>query len=139
MKVKIRIFEPGYDKREFYGIMGDPLTMPQVRKELPYLSNTPDTVWFLAFVGDTLAGFAALAPGKSSVALRNLYVFPEYRGNKISRKLLDAWIKYAGRYALPIVAAVTTAGMQTAYRAYQALGFVETRRTKNYVFLRREP
>lgn len=139
MKIEIKVFEPGYDKNEFYGIMGDPLTMPPVRRELPYLTNIPEMVWFLAFADGHLAGFAALAPSKSAIILRNMYVFPEFRGNRISRNLLDAQLEYAERYPLPLEVAVTGAGMKSAYREHRDLGFVETRRTKNYVFLRREP
>ena len=136
--VDIKIFEPGYDKQEFYGYMGDPLTMPEVKKELPYLSNTQTMIWFLAFAGDELAGFGSLDPSKTSVNIRNMYVYPAYRGNKIGQKILDAILKYAKRFDLPIISAVSNEGIVTAFKNYEKLGFVETKRTKNYTFIRRE-
>jgi len=136
--IEIRIFEPGYDKKDFYEIMGDPLTMPGIKKELPYLSNTPESIWFLAMSDSTLLGFGAIHPGKSSINLRNLYVYPEYRGKGIGKKLVEEWLNYAKKYPLPITTVVSVQGMKTVYKICQKMGFVETKRTKNYVFLRRE-
>lgn len=136
MKIEIKVFEPGYDKREFYGYMGDPLTMPDVRREIPYLTNARDMVWFLAVNGDELVGFAALLPDKKKVALRNHYVYPARRGSGIFRRLLQASLDYAERKGLPIVVAIKG---DTLLKTYQNLGFGEERRTRNYVFLRREP
>lgn len=136
--VKIKIFEPGYDKCEFYGYMGDALTMPDVKRELPYLSNTRESVWFLAFSKDELVGFGCINPGKTSVNFRNLYVYPEHRAKGIGRKLVDVRLDYAKKYDLPITTVVSVQGMKTVYKICNEMGFVETKRTKNYVFLRRE-
>ena len=136
--VKIKIFEPGYDKCEFYGYMGDPLTMPEIKKELPYLSNSPSMIWFLAFDEDELIGFGALEPRKSSANIRNIYVYPEYRKNGVGKKLLDSILKYSKRYNLPVTAAVSKEGIETAFKNYQKLGFVITKQTTNYTFIRRE-
>lgn len=135
MEIEIRIFEPGYDKKEFYGIMGDPLTVPEIRKELPYLINSRDMVWFLAFKGEELVGFAAVDPRRSRAILKNHYVYPEHRKNGVFKKLLAASLDYVSRWKLPITVAVAGENTLTTYRR---LGFREERRTKNYIFMRRE-
>ncbi len=135
MEIEIRVFEPGYDKKEFYGIMGDPLTMPEIRKELPYLINSRDMVWFLAFKGEELVGFAAVDLRRSRVVLKNHYVYPEHRKNGVFKRLLAASLDYAARWKLPITVAVAGENTITTYRR---LGFKEERRTKNYIFMRKE-
>lgn len=45
--MQIKTYEPGYDKKEFYGHMGDVLTMPEIKKELPYLRNSTKNYVFL--------------------------------------------------------------------------------------------
>jgi|LSQX01.1.fsa_nt_gb hypothetical protein len=45
--MQIKTYEPGYDKKEFYGYMGDVLTMPEIKKELPYLRNSTKNYVFL--------------------------------------------------------------------------------------------
>lgn len=135
--MEIKIFEPGYDKKEFYGYMGDALTMPEIKKELPYLSNSYEMFWFLAFSGEELIGFAAFEPKGKCIVLRNQYVYPDHRKNGVFRKLLNSSLKYAAKFNLPVSVAIVAD--KKLISVYQKLGFVETRRTKNYVFLRREP
>lgn len=135
--MKIQVFEPGYDKKEFYGHMGDALTMPEIKKELPYLNNSREMVWFLAFDGEELVGFAAVEPRGKCVTLRNQYVYPEHRENGVFRKLLNASLKYAAKFKIPITVAIVED--KKLISMYQKLGFEETRRTKNYVFMKKEP
>lgn len=134
--MQIKTYEPGYDKKEFYGHMGDVLTMPEIKKELPYLRNSTEMVWFLAFNNDELIGFTAVEIGGKSVALRNQYVFPEHRKNGVFKKLLKKSLDYANKLNLPIL--VATSNDKKVVSMYQKLGFEEMRRTKNYVFLRKE-
>jgi len=47
-----------------------------------------------------------------------MYVYPAYRGNKIGQKILDAILKYAKRFDLPIISAVSNEGIVTAFKNY---------------------
>ena len=136
--IEIKIYEPGYDKKEFYGIMGDPLTMPKIKKEVPFLSNSPNMIWFQVWSEETLVGFGALKPWKSFVDIKNLYVYPEYRGNGITRILIDTMLDYSKKFDLPLTIAISINAKKRIHKSCQNLGFYETRRTKNYIFLRRD-
>lgn len=134
MKIEIKVFESGYDKQEFYGHMGDALTMPEIKREMPYLSNSREMIWFLAFRQGELVGFAAVDPSKTSVTLRNQYVYPDYRKNGVFIKLFKASLDYAVKLNLPINVAVSDKKVLELYRQH---GFEETRKTKNYIFMRK--
>lgn len=136
--MKIKIFEPGYDKKEFYGYMGDALTMPDIKKELPYIGNTKDSVWFLALDEENLTGFMSIENTKGKVVFKSGYVYPEYRGKGIFRTIFEAGYEYAAsKYPnLPYTTACATPCLMNLLKKY---GFEETKRTKNYVFMRREP
>jgi len=134
MEVDIKVFNPPYDKKEFYEHMGDVFSMNTVRKELPYLSNDPHRLWFLAFSGNTLIGFCSLQEHKNVVKLLCDYVFPQYRGNGVYRQLVDVRTTYAERYNKPIEIICTG---DIFSEMYLKRGFVEVKRTKNYRFLRR--
>jgi GNAT superfamily N-acetyltransferase len=135
MDIEIRIFEPTCDKKEFYGYMGDALTMPEIKKELPYLTNSRAAVWFLAFSSEELIGFASVIPTKQSVTLNHHYVFPAHRRQGIFIQLLTKSLAYTSKLKLPINVAVAC---KFLLPVYNDLGFKETRQTKNYVFMRRE-
>lgn len=132
--MKIKIFEPGHNKSEFYGYMGDAFSMPDVKKELPYIGNTKDSVWFLAFDGENLAGFMAVENTKGKVVFKSGYVYPEYRERGVFREIFKAGSNYAtSKYpGAPYITACATPCLMKLLTRY---GFKETRRTKNYVFM----
>lgn len=135
MEINIKVFEPPYDKNEFYGYMGDIFSMRPVRSELPYLSNEPERIWFLAFCGNDLAGFCSMHDRETTVDLLCDYVFNMYRGKGVYRALVDTRMKYAERYKKPMK--IICNGDIFA-EMYHRRGFVEVRRTKNYRFLVKE-
>jgi GNAT superfamily N-acetyltransferase len=132
--MKIKIFEPGYNKREFYGYMGDAFSMPDVKKELPYIGNTKNAVWFLAFDGDDLAGFMAVENSKGKVVFKSGYVYPEYREKGVFREIFEAGSSYAASKfpGLPYITACATPNLLNMLNRY---GFKEVRKTKNYTFM----
>jgi len=132
--MEIKIFEPGYNKSEFYGHMGDALSMPELKKELPYIGNTQNSVWFLAFDGENLAGFMAVENSKGKVVFKSGYVYPEYRQNGVFREIFEAGVNYATSKfpGLPYITACATPNLLKLLNRY---GFKEIRKTKNYIFM----
>jgi GNAT superfamily N-acetyltransferase len=135
MEINIKVFEPPYNKTEFYEHMGDVFSMKTVRRELPYLSNDPSRVWFLAFSGNDLAGFCSLQESETVVDLLCDYVCTAYRGKGVYTRLVDTRMKYASKYNKPMK--IICCGDIFA-EMYHRRGFVEVRRTINYRFLTKE-
>lgn len=132
MEPDIKIFEPPYDKREFYGFMGDVFSMRDVRRELPYLYNEAGRVWFLAFYDGDLSGFGSLQERKNHVEILGGYVYPKYRQRGVYSRLVDRWLEYGARYKKPFK--VVCRGDQVT-SIYRRRGFAETRRSKNYCWM----
>ncbi len=83
--------------------------------------------WFVAELGDTVAGFAGLGPSRDPVdgtlgELDTIAVEPGYWRRGIGRALMDRCLSVlAGRYAEAIV--WTLAGYEPALRFYGATGW----------------
>lgn len=135
MEINIKVFEPPYDKKEFYGYMGDVFSMKYIRSELPYISNESMRVWFLALQNDELVGFCSLQNREEYVDLLCDYVFATYRGQGVYRNLVELRMKYAEKYNKPMK--IICNGDIFA-EMYHRRGFIEVRRTKNYRFLVKE-
>lgn len=132
--MEIKIFEPGYDKKEFYGYMGDAFAMPYIKKELPYIGNTKDAVWFLAFDEEKLIGFMAIENTKGKVVFKSIYVYPEYRQKGVFINIFQAGMEYAAS-KFPGLPYVTACAAPNLLKLLNRYGFKETRRTKNYIFM----
>ena len=135
MANKTKVFDEGYDKKEFYGYMGEVFALKEIRKELPYLCNEPGRVWFLAFEGEILIGFVSYQESRTKIVFQNDYVFPEYRGKDIYKKLMDYRLRHIKDKNKPIEVVCNCLKIAEAYAKY---GFKEKKKTKNYIFMRKD-
>lgn len=135
METDIKVFEPPYDKKEFYGYMGDIFSMKTVRREMPYLSNDQTRVWFLALHKNEIVGFCSLEEHGDHISLLCDYVFPPYRGNGIYSKLVDTRLKYAEKFNKTMKIACFGDNFTNMFFRR---GFLEYKRTKFYRFLFRD-
>lgn len=79
MKIKTKEFKPGYDKSDFYSIMGKFFAEKKHRKEMPYLINTDKKTWILFYEDDRLMAFYAHEKRKELTEVSGIYVLEEYR------------------------------------------------------------
>jgi GNAT superfamily N-acetyltransferase len=102
-----------------------------VRRELGIALSSEDSyVWFIAYIDDVVAGFAAL--DVKGTELRHAYIVPEHRGKGIYTQLLDARLKKArelGLHTLKCVAAPDSVAI------LQKAGFAESGNRGKYTIM----
>lgn len=64
---------------EFYYYMGRFFAERIFRKELPYLINDRDKIWYLFFDKKELAGFCGVVMNQNGTTFTDFYVLPSYR------------------------------------------------------------
>jgi len=64
---------------EFYKYMGRFFAERIFRKELPYLINDHEKIWYLFFDKKVLAGFCGVVMNQNSTSFTDFYVLPSYR------------------------------------------------------------
>lgn len=85
---------------EFWLSMGPFFASRAVRREMPYLVDEPDYVWFVIREPREISGFAACHIDKHGVGhLSHLYVKPERRANGVAARLIQErldWLRKQG-------------------------------------------
>lgn len=126
----VKIFKNDYDRSEFYSIMGKFFAEPSYKKDLPYLVNRDNTVWYLNVKNGEVVAFSNYEEHKKTIEFKTDYFvynisdleelikikLKDLNGKEIetansNKEIVDLFIKY---------------------------GFKEYRKTTNYVFLRKE-
>ena len=76
----IKVYTPEEQGDTFYAAMGPFFASRAVRRELPYICNSPTTTWVLTYEGEKVVAFAAFEVKKNEVTLNHAYVLPDHRG-----------------------------------------------------------
>ena len=107
MDYKIKILE----KRDkyFYCTLGEFFSLPDVRKEMPYLKDEYDRKWLVALDNDgNVLGVGAYKLLKNGTAkMQSDYVFPNYRHQGIYSKIVEMRINMAKRDGAKRIQTVT--------------------------------
>ena len=64
---------------EFYSYMGRFFAERIFRREIPYLINDPEKIWYLFFDNNTLAGFCGVVMNQNGTSFTDFYLLPSYR------------------------------------------------------------
>jgi GNAT superfamily N-acetyltransferase len=116
---------------DFYKLMGPFLSRRDIVAELGFaLWDDDNKVWFIAFDGERVVGFAALRIEGQSGTLCSAYVLPDYRRRGIYGRLITERIQYAGQQGMGTLKATAT---ESSARALQEAGFVLLRPVGRYV------
>lgn len=108
--------------------------IPITREEQPDLSNIPNFYqtgtgnFWMAICDNKLVGTVALLDiGNNQVALRKLFVKPEYRGSRhnTAKLLVSSLLEWAGEHKVEEIFLGTTAKFLAAHRFYEKNGFAE--------------
>lgn len=133
--MEIKVFARTAGNSEFYALMGKFFAEPVYRKQLPYLVNRENNIWFIAIENGVVIGFVAINETKNSIKLEHDFVEEACRNNKLYEKLNStrlAHIKDSGK-ALEVI--VKEAHL---IKYWSKLDFKEYRQNGAYHYLRKE-
>ena len=80
---------------EFYRYMGRFFAERIFRRELPYLINDSEKIWYLFFDHKVLAGFCGVVMNQNGTSFTDFYLLPTYRNDEnkkiIAKYMLDLY------------------------------------------------
>lgn len=85
-------FSSGYNKQEFYSIMGQFFAEEKYRKEMPYMKNNEKREWNLFYRKDNLVGFYSHEQEKGIILISSIYVLEEFRKTGVLTEMLKDMI-----------------------------------------------
>ncbi len=129
---KIQCFEGNYDKALFYSKMGRFFAEERYIRQMPYLRNEPDRVWFLIEKEGQVAAFSSLVIKVDYILFSTEYVEIRYRRQGLFSALTDARFEYCQEFKMPVR---TSTSIELVKDYYMRRGFAVYRKTKNYWFL----
>lgn len=116
------------------GIQRDEFAIPISLEDQPDLQQIPavyqvknGNFWIAKHDGRVVGTIALLDIGENQVALRKMFVAPEYRGSSLgtARKLLEAALKWSATQGVRQIFLGTTSAFLAAHRFYEKHGFKE--------------
>ncbi len=132
---KIECIDGNYDKAVFYAKMGRFFAEERYIRQMPYLRNESDRVWFIIERNGRVIAFSSLRIMSNYVLFTTEYVEVAYRRQGLFKALTNTRFEYCRDLKLPIYTS-TNIGFIKDY--YIRLGFEVYRTTKNYWFLRKD-
>lgn len=127
-RTKIKVEQFNQEDEGFWELMGRYFASAKVKRDLGIAMNSDETYqWFLAFIGDRLAGFCALSPAKTGTDLKHLYVV---EGEGVETQLLGCAIAAASK---PLRATVR----EDEFALYEKQGFKVVKRRGQYIQIER--
>ena len=73
-KYNIKVYMGNYDKKEFYGQMGEFFADRIYRKQLPYLINDVDKIWYLVYERNKFVGFFGVKICNENTLISDIYI-----------------------------------------------------------------
>lgn len=131
--MKIKVYKNTLGDSSFYSIMGKYFAELKYEKELPYLNNKKNDVWFLAFNNNKLIGFMTINETKNKVKLKHIYEEEKDTHKKIGKYILKYIENNISNKTLELVT-----HNKLFKNWYLKQGFNVYRETKNYYFMRKD-
>lgn len=127
----IKIFKEDYDRSEFYALMGKYFAEPNYKKELPYITNRDNTVWYVNINKDNeVIAFNSYEEHGKKVEFKTTYYENNIKSlEKIIKMQLDD---------LKDKTIKTANSNSKIIKLFESLGFEEYKHTTNYTFLAKE-
>lgn len=127
-------YEGNYSRTIFYAKMGKFFAEDNYIRQMPYLRNKPEKVWFTVEVDGAVVGFSSVEFPASHILFTTEYVEPAYRRRGLFKILTRVRFDYCRDMGLPIR---TSTDLSFIKDYYVRQGFVVYRTTRNYWFLSR--
>ena len=89
MNLQKKEYNEGYDRTEFYSIMGKFFAEKKYRDEMPYLINTEEKEWRLFYEEGVLAGFYGHEEKKELTIISGVYVIHESRHSEVCAFMVE--------------------------------------------------
>lgn len=135
----VKCYEGNYDKALFYSKMGRFFAEERYIRQMPYLRNRPDRVWFTIEKDERVIAFSSVEFNDEYVEFTTEYVESRYRGKGLFRTLTDARFEYCRDYCREFNVPIKTAtNIELIKDYYVRRGFEIYRTTRNYWFLCRD-
>ena len=135
----IHCYEGNYDRALFYSKMGRFFAETRYIRQMPYLRNRPDRVWFTIEKDERVIAFSSIEFNDEYVEFTTEFTEARYRQMGLFRALTDARFEYCREYCreqnVPIK---TSTNIEYIKDYYVRKGFEVYRMTRNYWFLRRD-
>jgi predicted GNAT family acetyltransferase len=132
--LQIKKYEGNYDKAEFYSIMGKYFAEKKYKKEMPYLENSENHIWFVAFFEGEVIGFGSVTKLKRKTVLSHSYVEEDHRRQGVWNTINEKRLTHAQRIGKPIEV-ITKEPHLKEY--WMEKGFSVYRTNGRYSYLRR--
>ncbi|NWL89125.1 MULTISPECIES: GNAT family N-acetyltransferase [unclassified Paenibacillus] len=130
----IQCFEGKYDKAIFYSKMGRFFAEERYIRQMPYLRNESDRIWFLIERNGMVVAFSSLRIMDEYILFTTEYVEPGYRKQGLFKALTAARFAYCEELNMPIR---TSTALEYIKNYYLEQGFEIYRTTRNFWFLLR--
>lgn len=118
------------NNEEFYRYMGRFFAERIFRKELPYLINDSEKIWYLFFDKKDLVGFCGVVMSQQGTTFTDFYVLPSYRNQEnkeyIAKYMLDL-------YATEKIRILTN--FEEEMKMWEKLGFLKSGNKGSYATL----
>lgn len=128
----IQCYEGNYDRPLFYSKMGRFFAEERYIRQMPYLCNKPEKVWFTIERDGSVVAFSSLEFPGEYILFTTEYVETRYRRHGFFNALTQARFEYCRGLNMPIH---TSTNLEFIKDYYIKQGFKVYRATKNYWFL----
>ena len=103
-------------------------------RQMPYLRNEPDRIWFVIEKNNRVVAFSSLRIMDDYILFTTEYVEAAYRRQGLFKALTEVRFAYCGELGMPVR---TATNIEFIRDYYVRQGFNVYRTTKNYWFLYR--
>ena len=129
-KYNIKVYMGNYDKKDFYGQMGEFFADRHYRKKLPYLINDVDKIWYLIYERNKLIGFFGVKVCNDNTLISDIYIKEEYNDTNIFEFMAKHLSELYKTEDLKVLTKITK-----EKEIWESLGFEEIGNRGNYVVM----
>ncbi|HBG5344153.1 TPA: hypothetical protein KQG29_001517 [Clostridioides difficile] len=127
-----KVFKNNYNRKEFYSLVGKYFAEKKYKSKLEYLSNEDNYIWIIAIENNEAHGFTVFEEKKNLIIFD--YTYSEIAA--IEKELLKRRFYLIKDINKAIKVELLKKDCDIKY--WLEKGFIITRESKNYIFLRRE-
>lgn len=131
-KYNVKVYMGNYDKKDFYGWMGEYFADKNYRKKLPYLINDSDKIWYLIYERNKFVGFFGIKVCNDNTLISDIYINEEYIDTNVFEFMAKHLVELYKTEDLKVLTKVTK-----EKEIWENLGFVDVGNRGNYTIMLR--